>query len=222
MRRIVVVGLGNFGVWVCRTLVELGHEVIAIEREGALVDRFAEWTTRAVAGDATDAAVLRRAGAAGADAAVIATGEDLSSTILATLALRDLGVREIYAKVTSVNEARALEALDVTDEIFPEREAAIGLAHRLTSRGVLGYLPLAPGSSIQEMSIPPDWIGKSLREIAPRERFGIQVVGVRCSLSEKVTIPPDPSAPFKDSDAAIVAGPDEALREIHGKRGPIR
>ena len=218
MRRIVVIGLGNFGVWVCRTLIELGHEVIAIERDGGRVDRFAEWTTRAVQGDATDSAVLSRAGVAGSDAAVIATGEDLASTILATLALRDLGIREIYAKVASLNEARALEALDVTDEIFPEREAAIELAHRLTSRGVLGYLALAPGSSIQEMAIPPDWIGKSLLEIAPREKLGIQVVGVRCALSEKVTIPPDPAAPLKDSDAAIVAGPDEALRRLHGKR----
>lgn len=217
MRRIVVVGLGNFGVWVSRTLVELGHEVIAIERDGALVDRFAEWTTRAVQGDATDPAVLARAGARGADAAVVATGEDLASTILATLALRDLGIREIFTKVSSVNEARALEALDVTDEIFPEREAAIALAHRLTSSGVLGYLQLAPGSSIQEMAIPPDWIGKSLLEIAPRERLGIQVVGVRCALSDKVTVPPDPTAPLKDSDAAIVAGPDEKLRRLHGK-----
>lgn len=217
MRRIVVVGLGNFGTWVCRTLVELGHEVIAVEREGGLVDRFAEWTTRAVQGDATDPLVLERAGAGRADAAVIATGEDLASTILATLALRDLGVREIYAKVKSLSEARALEALNVTDAIFPEREAAIGLAHRLASRGVLGYLALAPGASIQEIAIPPDWIGKSLREIAPREQLGIQVVGVRCSLSDKVTVPPDPSAPFKDSDAAIVAGPDDVLHGLHGK-----
>jgi trk/ktr system potassium uptake protein len=214
MRRIVVVGLGTFGGWVCRTLVELGHEVIAIEREGTLVDRFAEWTTRAVQGDATDPHVLERAGVARADAAVVATGNDLASTILATLALRDLGVREIYAKVTSLSEVRALEALDVTEAIFPEREAGIGLAHRLISRGVLGYLALAPGSSIQEIAIPPDWIGKNLRELAPREKLGIQVVGVRCSLSDKVTVPPDPSAPLKDSDAAIVAGPDEAIRGL--------
>jgi trk system potassium uptake protein TrkA len=217
MRRIVVVGLGHFGAWAARTLVELGHEAIGVERDGALVDRFAEWTTLAVQGDATDPDVLRRAGAASADAAVVATGEDLAATILATIALRDLGVREIYAKVGSTGEARALEALNVTEAIFPEREAGVRLGHRLASRGVLDYLPLGDGCSIQEVAIPPAWIGKSLREIAPRQQ-GIQVVAVRCSLSDRVTVPPDPEAPFKDSDAAIVAGPDAALRRLHASK----
>jgi trk system potassium uptake protein TrkA len=219
MRRIVVVGLGNFGAWVSRTLQELGHEVIAIERDGALVDRYADWTSRAVQGDATDPAVLQRAGAGSADAAVISTGEDLATTILATVALRDLGVREIYAKVGSPNEARALEALDVTEGIFPEREAGVRLAHRLNARGVIEYVPLGPSHSIQELPIPPEWIGRTLREIAPREAHGIQVVGVRCALSDKLTLPPDPAARFKDSDAAIVAGSDAALQRLIGGKG---
>jgi trk system potassium uptake protein TrkA len=219
MRRVVVVGLGSFGVWVCRTLLELGHEVVAIEQDGARVDRYAEWTTRAVQGDGTDPMVLKRAGATGADAAVVATGEDLAATILATVALRDLGVREIYAKAASLNEARALEALDVTDAILPEREAGIRLAHRLTSSGVLEYLPLAAGCSIQEVAIPPEWIGRSLRELATREQMGVQVIAVRDVLSDRVTIPPDPNAPFKDSDSALVAGPDEALERLHKHTG---
>jgi len=218
MRRIVVVGLGHFGAWAARTLVELGHEVIAIERDGALVDRFAEWTTVAVHGDATDPDVLRRAGAASADAAVVATGGDLAATILATIALRDLGVKEIFAKVASAEEARALDAVRVTEAIFPEREAGERLAHRIASRGVLDYLPLGAGCSVQEVSIPPAWLGKTLRELAPRTH-GIQVVGVRCSLSDRLTVPPDPDAPFKDSDSAIVAGADEALRGVLAAKG---
>lgn len=218
MRRIVVVGLGHFGAWAARTLVELGHEVIAIERDEGLVDRLAEWTSAAVLGDATDPDVLRRAGASGADAAVVATGEDLAATILATIALRDLGVREIYAKVSSAGEARALEALNVTEAVFPEREAGMRLAHRLASRGVLDYLPLGEGCSIQEVAIPPAWIGKTLREVAPRQQ-GIQVVAVRCALSDRVTVPPDPEAPLKDSDAAVVAGADEVLARLHGSKG---
>lgn len=218
MRRIVVVGLGHFGVWAARTLVELGHEVIAIECDGALVDRFAEWATVTVQGDATDPEVLARAGAASADAAVVATGEDLAATVLATIALRDLGLREIYAKVGSSGEARALEALNVTEAVFPEREAGVRIAQRLNSRGVLEYMPLGGGCSIQEMAVPPAWVGKSLRELAPRERHGVMVVGVRCSLSDTVTVPPDPSAPFKDSDAAIVAGHDDALRTLHAQK----
>jgi trk system potassium uptake protein TrkA len=215
--RVLVIGFGAFGSWFSRTMLQMGHEVIAIERDEELVDRYASWATRAVVGDATDASVLERAGARGADAAVISTAEVLSTTILTTVALRDLGVREIYAKVRSDNEARALGALDVTDTVFPEREAGFRLAHRIVSQAVLSYTPLAPGYSLQEMAIPDDWIGKTLLDLAPRTALGLQVVAVRDALTSTLAIPPDPNAKLKDSDSVLVAGSDETLEAIGGK-----
>jgi trk system potassium uptake protein TrkA len=215
--RVLVVGLGAFGSWFSRTMLQMGHEVIVIERDEELVDRYAQWATRAVHGDATDVSVLERAGAQGADAAVISTAEDLSTTILTTVALRDLGVREIYAKVRSDSEARALGALDVTDTIFPEREAGFRLAHRIVSQSVLDYTPLASGHSLQEIAVPADWVGKTLLDLSPRTALGIQVVAVRDSLTSAITMPPDPSAKLKDSDSILVAGRDEALESLRAR-----
>jgi len=101
--RVLLIGFGAFGLWFARTMCELGHEIIAIERDGDLVDRYADWASRVIVGDATDPALLERAGAREVDAAVIGTAEALSTTILATVSLRDLGVRQIYAKVRSEN-----------------------------------------------------------------------------------------------------------------------
>src|SRR3970282_137166 len=101
MQRFVVVGLGHFGGWAARALFAQGHDVIAIERSAPLADRFHDEVTVAVVGDATDRELLRQVGAAGADAAIISTGQDLATSVLATLALRDLGVTEIYVKVAS-------------------------------------------------------------------------------------------------------------------------
>jgi trk system potassium uptake protein TrkA len=134
MGRYLVIGLGAFGATVARTLEDLGHEVIVIERDASLVDRHADCASRVVEGDATDPEVLRGAGAVGADAAVIATGETLATSVLATLALRDLGVKAIYVKAASDTEARAFEALGATDSIIPEKDAGIRLAHRLAGR----------------------------------------------------------------------------------------
>jgi len=214
MSRYAVIGLGKFGSWVARTLESLGHEVIAIEADGILIDRHAEFVSRAVQGDATDPVVLRGAGVAGVDAAVISMGENLAASILATVALRDLGVRDLYVKAAGDAEARALNALGVSEVIIPEKEAGVRLAHRMGATEVLDYLPLGEGHSIQEIAIPPAWVGRSLRELDPRGRLGIQVIAVRCALTEIVHVPPDPDAVLKDSDALIVAGADPALAAL--------
>jgi trk system potassium uptake protein TrkA len=218
MGRYVVIGLGNFGLAVSHALEAMGHEVIVIERQGVLVDRHADEVTRAVAGDAGDPAVLRGAGVAGADAAVISTGESLATSILATVALRDLGVKDIYVKVGNDAEARALNAMGVTESIIPEREAGDRLAHRIVSQRLLDYQRLCEGYSIQEMPVPSHWVGRSLRTVAPREHEAVQVIGVRDALTDGMTVPPDPDAPLKDSDSIVVAGADAALERLQKRR----
>ena len=213
--RVLVVGLGAFGFWFARTMREMGHEVLAIERDGNLVDRHAEWITRAVVGDATDPALLERLSVGDVDAAVIATGEDLSTTILAIMALRDLGVSEIYAKASSVNAARALDRLDVTEAVFPERDAGSRLAHRIISRAVLDYTPIGESCSMQEISVPEHWIGHSLLDLEPREKLSLQVVAVRDALTGELALPPDPAAKLKPSDSLLVAGRDDVLENLN-------
>jgi trk system potassium uptake protein TrkA len=149
MSRYAVIGLGKFGSWVARTLESLGHQVIAIEADGILIDRHAEFVSRAVQGDATDPVVLRGAGVAGVDAAVISMGENLAASILATVALRDLGVHDLYVKAAGDAEARALNALGVSEVIIPEKEAGVRLAHHAGATEVLDYLPLGEGHSIR-------------------------------------------------------------------------
>jgi trk system potassium uptake protein len=209
--RVLLVGFGAFGLWFAKSMCELGHEVVAIERDGELVDRYADWASRVIVGDATDPVVLERAGARDVDAAVIGTAEALSSTILATIALRDLGVTQIYAKVRSENEARALKGLQITEAIFPERESAFRLAHRIATTSVLQFTPIARGYSVQEMACPDEWAGRSILQIDPRAAFGIQVIAVRDALTGEFKLPPDPAQPMKPSDSLVLAGSDEIL-----------
>ena len=214
MQRFVVVGLGHFGAWAARALYAQGHDVIAVERSAELVDQHRDQVTVAVAGDATDRDLLRQIGVEGANAAIVSTGENLATSILATLALRDLGVKEIYVKVASTEAARALEALDVRETIFPEREVADRLAHRITSKSVLEYVPLGPGFSIQEVAIPDGWLGKSLRELALPATYGIQVVALQDVLTGTFEVVADPDRKLRESDLAIVAGKDETIRAM--------
>ena len=219
MKRFLIVGLGNFGSWAARELFMQGYEVIAVDLNEDLVDRHGPDATRAVVGDGTDRRLLKEIGAETVDAAIVSTGEDLAASILISLALSDLGLTDIYVKVTSPEAARALEALRVKETIFPEQEAAHNLAHRIASRGVLKYTPLARGYSIQEVAIPDSWLGKTLRELALPYRHGIQVVAIYDVLQDQMQVVPDPDEPLKESDVAIVAGSDEAVARVLKGRG---
>ena len=154
MKRIVVIGLGNFGSSVADNLARKGHDVIAVDTHQEAVDRIANRVTRAVVGDGTDPAVLGDVGAEGADAAVISTGDDVTASILAVLAVQDLKIPEVHVKVISTPHARAVERMGVTSTVFPERDMGKRLAESLGSTAVLNYVPLSPGFSLQEWPCP--------------------------------------------------------------------
>jgi trk system potassium uptake protein TrkA len=214
MKRFVVIGLGRFGSWVARALYEQGFEVVAHDLDETLVDRYAEHVTRGVVGDATDPDVLRKVGAADADAGVVSTGENLAASILSILALKEVGVERIIAKVSSPRAASALARFDVDEMIFPEREAAERLARRIASTTVLDYVRLGGDHAIQEMAIPDAWIGRTLRELALPTRRSVQVVALYDALQDRWDVVPDPDAPLTESQIAIVAAHEDVLARL--------
>jgi trk system potassium uptake protein TrkA len=211
MKRFLIVGLGNFGSSVAETLYALGNDVAALDIDPVPVDRIAPLVTRAAVGDGRDGRVLDRMGAREADAAVVSTGDDITASVLTTLALRDLGLREIYVKVISTDHGRVMDKLGAAETIFPERESALRLGRRIASKALLNFIELGPGFSAQEMAVPEAWVGRSLRELALPRTFGVAVIAVHDVLAGEFRPIPDPDAPLKESDTLLVAGLDTSL-----------
>ena len=211
MKRFVVIGLGNFGSTAAEALHTQRHDVIAVDSNEQAVERIARHVSRAVVGDGRSFDTLERIGAAEADGAIVSTGDDITASILATMALRDLKVRAIYAKVISSDHARVMDKLGVTDTVFPERDSALRLATRISSATLLNYFRLGPSFSVQEMAVPTPWIGRSLRDLRLPHHFRISVVAVRDVLTDTITAIPAPDALLKESDTLLVAGLDADL-----------
>jgi trk system potassium uptake protein TrkA len=214
MQRFVIVGLGNFGFTVAKWLSEHGHDVIAIDLNGDLIDRLAAFVSHAAVGDATDAETLLRIGAGEADVAIVSTGSDVSSSILATLALQDVKVKDIYVKVVSNDHGRVMHRIGVTDTVFPERDTAMALATRISGSALLNYARLGTDFSVQEMGVPEAWNGKSVRELRLRQSYDITVVALHDVLTDKITPTPEPDYVLKDSDTLWVVGEDAALERV--------
>lgn len=219
-KRFLVVGLGHFGSWTARALHAQGHEVIAIDSDASVVDDHLNAVDKAVLGDATDKEVLQDIGADSVDAVIISTGESLAASVLATQALRELGLTEIYVKVDSPEAAKVMSKLGVADTVFPEREVAYRLAHSVTSNAVFDYLPLPGGYSLQQIAIPDAWLGKTLRELGLPQLHGINVVAVHDVLNDQLHPVPDPDVPLKESDLAIVVGRESVISDLLKSTAP--
>lgn len=214
MKRFVIIGLGNFGAGLAETLYRHGHDVLAIDQSEAAVDRIAPLVTRAAVGDGRQREALERLGAKECDAGIVSTGDDITASILATLALRDLDAASIYVKVISRDHARVMTRMGVTETIFPEREAALNLGTRLSSASVFNYIGIGAGFGIQEMVVPDTWEGHTLRELDIRRQHQISVVAVHDVLRDRMQVPPDPDAPLLQSETLLVAGREEDLERL--------
>lgn len=217
MKRFVVIGLGNFGSSAAEALHAQGHEVIAIDPNEEAVDRVAQHVTRAAVADGRSLEALERIGARGADVGIISTGDDITASILATLALKDLNVRDVFVKVISRDHARVMERVGATETVFPERDSAIGLASRLSGSAILNYVRLGTEFSIQEMAVRSEWVGKTLRELELRRHYGITVIALHDMLNDQILAAPDPDVVMKGSETLLVAGKDKDLARAAGE-----
>ena len=213
MNRFTVIGLGNFGAYLATRLYDLGHEVIAIDIKQEVVDRIGPDVTRAIAADATDVAILKELGVGDSDAAVVSTGEDLGASVLALLALRDVGVSEVFVKVHSDQQRRIVDALGAAESVFPERHAAKALAARMTSGRLLRYVELGEEFGLQEMAVPDGWVGKSLRELALPAQHKVQVVAIHDILRDSIEIP-EADRVLTPSDTLLVASTAQVLEAL--------
>lgn len=214
MAQIAVIGLGRFGFHAARELQEAGHDVLAIDIDQGNVERIGDLVSRAVRLDARDKERLDALGIKDFDVVVVSLGERIDASTLVALHLKELGVPKIITKAGSADHAKLLELIGVHEIVFPEREAAARLARRMSTANLLDYIPLGETYSIQEIAPTEEMVGKTLEQLRLRNRFKVQVLGVRDVLSDEVDLNPGPKFRIKDSDALVILGKNEDLERM--------
>ena len=178
-RSFAVIGLGRFGSATALTLVEMGQDVIGIDSSEERVRAMSETVLQAIELDATDERALRAAGIQNVDVAVISIGENVESSVLVVMLVKELGIKTIIAKATTPLHGRILEKLGVTRAIFPEREMAERLAHSLVVPNVLDFIELSREFSIVEIPAPMEFVGKTLKQLELRPRYGLTLIALK-------------------------------------------
>ncbi len=210
-----VIGIGRFGASVAQTLCTLGHEVLAIDRDETRIAAIADLVTHAVVADTTDERALKRIGVRNFDCIIISVGDDIRTSILTTVLVKEQGAQYVIAKASDRLHARLLEKTGADKVVLPEHEAGVRLARSLVSGSIIDYLDLSDEYSINETLIPTPWVGKTLVELNVRNRFGVSVIAIR--RGEDILVTLDPKAPLHAGDVLVMIGSNESLTRIgHG------
>lgn len=207
-----VIGLGRFGASVALMLSNLGHDVLAIDKNEALVHALADRVTHAVQADAQEEESLRALGLRNFDAVVVAIGDDVEANILITVMLKEMGVKQVIAKAQSDLHGKVLERVGADRIIFPERDMGMRLAYNLVTGNVLDLIELAPDYSVMEITPPAWFLNKSLKELDLRAKYQVSVVVVK-KPAGIVTVPGADTL-IEDGDTLVLVGRNRDLARL--------
>ena len=212
MRSYIVIGLGRFGSEAAIELTAQGCDVLAMDMRAELVQQISANVTHAVVADGKDKEVLKALGAKDFECAIVAIGDDLTASVLATMNLKELGVPYIVAKAHDETHRRVLEKLGADRVVIPEKEYADRLAKSLSSANVLDYIELSEDYGIVEVPAPRIWQGKSLKELNVRAKLGVNILAVR--RNEKFIVSPGADFEFLTGDIVVMLGDTLAVNAV--------
>ncbi len=212
MKSYIVIGLGLFGTEVSRRLCELGCEVLAVDRESELVQHISAYVTHAAVADARDKEVLRALGAKDFDCAIVAIGDNLADSVLATMNVKELGVPRVVCKAHDETHRQVLLKLGADQVVIPEQENAARLARSLSSHNVLDYIELSDDYGIIEVPAPKSWENKSLKELNVRAKLGLNILAVKHA--GKINVSPAADYQIAAQDILVVLGDTVALEKV--------
>lgn len=211
-RQFVIIGLGRFGSSIAKTLHSLGNDVLAIDKSEDIVQEISDEVTHAIQLDATDENALKSLGIRNFDVAVVTIGEDIQSSIMVTLLVKELGIKYIIAKAQNEKHSKVLQKIGADRVILPEKEMGVRIAHNLVSSNILDYIELSPDYSIIEIQASKEWEGKTLKDLKLRSKYGINIMAIKSK--EDVNLSPLADDIIYNDDIIVAIGSANDLSRL--------
>lgn len=210
----LVIGAGRFGTSVAKTLFNLGQDVMVVDRNEKLVQQISDEVTGAVRADSTSEDALKALGVKDYDAVIVAIGVDIQSSIMTAILLVEMGARQIIAKAQTELHGKALSKIGVHRIVYPERDTGQKLAHSLIAPTIIDMIELSDDYSVVEVNAPDDMVGKSLKELDIRARYGVSIIALRREDEQKTNISPRAEDVIEEHDIIVAIGENKALRKL--------
>ncbi|GAA0359241.1 potassium channel family protein [Bacillus horti] len=211
-KQFMVIGLGRFGSSLTKTLIANGHEVLAVDKDEHAVQEMAAVATHALQADCTDEAVLRELGASNFTHAIVSIGEDLQSSILTTLLLKELNIPTVIAKAKNDMHGRVLKKVGADQIVYPERDMGTRLANQISSNNLIDYIELSPEHNLVELKAPPSMDGLSLKKLNIRANYGCTIMAIK--KEQDINVSPKAEDEIHTGDILLIIGSNDEIRHL--------
>lgn len=212
MKSILLIGLGRFGRHIAMKLMELKHEVLAIDINESRVNDSLPFVTNAQIGDATKEAFIASLGVRNFDLCIVAIGDNFQSSLETTALLKDHGAAFVLSRASRDVHAKFLLRNGADDVIYPERQIANWAAVRYSADHVFDYVQLTKDYSIYETTVPRDWVGKSVVQLQVRQKHQVNILAIKYGgILDSL---PKPEHVFRENELLFVMGSNKNLAKF--------
>lgn len=209
---ILVIGAGRFGNSVAKTIHQLGGYALVIDINETKLKEIDNEVGQTIIADATDEKFLKSIDAGNFDVAVVAIGGNLNASILTTLSLKEVGVKNVICKAVTEAQAKTLFKLGADQVVFPERDTGTRVAYNILSRNILESVDLGPDYSVVEVRTPQNWVGKNLAQLDVRNTFNFNILAIKNG--DNLEINPDAQRLLIEDEVILMLGKKIDLKKM--------
>ena len=189
-KTILLIGLGRFGLHIAKKLHELGHEVMAVDVNEERINQAVPYVTDAQIGNSTNEEFLKSLGINNYDLCIVTISDDFQSSLETTSLLKELGAKKVVSRAERDGQAKFLLRNGADEIVYPEKQLASWMAIKYSADHILDYIKIDNEHAIFEVSVPKDWIGKTIGEIDIRKKYGISILGIKDGKKLNVNVTP--------------------------------
>ncbi|MBE6143842.1 MAG: TrkA family potassium uptake protein [Erysipelotrichaceae bacterium] len=189
-KTILLIGLGRFGLHIAKKLHELGHEVMAVDVNEEKINQAVPYVTDAQIGNSTNEEFLKSLGINNFDLCIVTISDDFQSSLETTSLLKELGAKKVVSRAERDGQAKFLLRNGADEIVYPEKQLASWMAIKYSADHILDYIEIDNEHAIFEVSVPKDWIGKTIGEIDIRKKYGISILGIKDGKKLNVNVTP--------------------------------
>ena len=210
-KTILLIGLGRFGLHIAKKLHELGHEVMAVDVNEEKINQAVPYVTDAQIGNSTNEEFLKSLGINNYDLCIVTISDDFQSSLETTSLLKELGAKKVVSRAERDGQAKFLLRNGADEIVYPEKQLASWMAIKYSADHILDYIEIDNEHAIFEVSVPKDWIGKTIGEIDIRKKYGINILGIKDG--KKLNVNVIPSQILSSELSLLVIGDYKKLKK---------